>query len=518
MKAHFKIAFVCIVLTLFNCQKDDVVNQQTKQNEQNSGFITSKVDASQIERNTNLTKQLNSIKSKLKDEKADMQSKSVYSSTYDFIVDTDFATYIESQDSIYHSYTFPVYRTFETNLVENLLLTLQDDGTYGVVLMAYDLTAQEKEDLALGIQPNYEGKIATTVLEDFNTEALFSKFTTVDCVTAVYSYCNSTYNHPEGFFEDGTKCNAYTEQVVSYCSGGAGDGYTYYSGEVSNLNEEGDSSAGSGGVNSGNVATQPFYSPQPWQAIAKCVVFSLDNADGLTYLMNNKPIAKEIENFLDDNCTNESQEFSLEIVDAGVNNSLLTPFPFLQYPESEAENYKRDYPKFTNFLKNEIVDIKNDQNVIDALTQIGIITEEQIIEHLTWDKGPIVRLTDLGPTDNILGRYNPTPLGTTGASYGPNVIEINSRFAALFEQDAISDNPQYDLKAFKFFIAIVVLHEITHYADFHYTGNAFFEDNIETGELFEANVFYNLIVEGEGFEVTIGNFNETIQKYFLIKN
>ena len=120
----------------------------------------------------------------------------------------------------------------------------------------------------------------------------------------------------------------------------------------------------------------------------------------ITWLQDHKYQAGQINTFLqDNNCTAESQDFSREIIESGANNSLLTPVSFFyKYPVSETENYTRDYPKFTNFLKNEIIDIKNDQKqVINALTQIGIITEGQIRDHLTWGKGPIIRLSDLGP-------------------------------------------------------------------------------------------------------------------------
>lgn len=107
---------------------------------------------------------------------------------------------------------------------------------------------------------------------------------------------------------------------------------------------------------------------------------------------------------------------------------------------------------------------------------------------------------------------------TRSKSFGSNVTEINSYFVDLLEEDLSSDNPQYDIKALKFFIAIVILHEITHYADFQYEGNAYFENDVETGNLFEDNLFHDFTVYGEQVTLTIDNFTSIVQQYFLTKD
>tara|TARA_R110002050_G_C8931357_1_gene512005 strand:+ start:155 stop:2125 length:1971 start_codon:yes stop_codon:yes gene_type:complete len=74
------------------------------------------------------------------------QSKEVYSPENDFSVNTDEAMYTSYGD--YHSYTFEVFREEPNGLLENLLISLQKDGSYKSWLIAYTLDDSDFESIA----------------------------------------------------------------------------------------------------------------------------------------------------------------------------------------------------------------------------------------------------------------------------------------------------------------------------------------------------------------------------------
>ena len=82
---------------------------------------------------------------------------------------------IDTQEGLYityanlHSYTFPVYRDFDNGKLENLVLSSQSDGSYKVKLLIYNLTAQEKIDMAIGRLKGIQNPIVTIPIQNFDT-------------------------------------------------------------------------------------------------------------------------------------------------------------------------------------------------------------------------------------------------------------------------------------------------------------------------------------------------------------
>jgi hypothetical protein len=113
-----------ISLLLYNCEKE-VINTEQEVIDK-SKYSVSEIGFSKVQKNTNLIQKLDELtKKKKKVQSKNTHSKSVYSSEYDFTVNTDFGKYLESKDRKYHSYTFPVTRKIDNGLLENLLVTLQ---------------------------------------------------------------------------------------------------------------------------------------------------------------------------------------------------------------------------------------------------------------------------------------------------------------------------------------------------------------------------------------------------------
>ena len=151
MKNKFKniaklgILLFGISVTIMSCQKDDQANAPI----QHQGKEILKVRTlknNEISINTKLVSKLQTILS-VKDTKqiSGVQNREVYNSQYDFYIDTDIANYIEND--IGHSYTFPIYRAVQNTLTENLLLALQEDGSYKAFLIAYNFTDIQKEQV-----------------------------------------------------------------------------------------------------------------------------------------------------------------------------------------------------------------------------------------------------------------------------------------------------------------------------------------------------------------------------------
>lgn len=72
----------------------------------------------------------------------------------------------------------------------------------------------------------------------------------------------------------------------------------------------------------------------------------------------------------------ERIDFAMDIIDAGMDGTLITVSPFVKYPPGS--NYASQYPELTNYLKNEFPQLINDDLIVNALIQYGSLSEQQI--------------------------------------------------------------------------------------------------------------------------------------------
>ena len=129
------------------------------------------------------------------------------------------------------------------------------------------------------------------------------------------------------------------------------------------------------------------------------------------------------------------------------------------------------------------------------------MSEEQVIEMLTYGKGPLVQVADLrfkpdgtprlAPQGDIL--YKSTPNGRV-CNINSVVIRLDVNITIPFLEKA---ETRSDYLAGKFLIESVIYHESTHY------GNALIHQNIngcytESGKAFEISVY--------GEDVNYGNY------------
>ncbi|HET8809922.1 MAG TPA: hypothetical protein VFM65_06610 [Flavobacteriaceae bacterium] len=124
-----------------SCEKDEI---ELTQNSATSAFSPKikvyDITKDDLENNPALMRKLKEIRF-LEKNKANDSGKNVPIEGYGFTVVTDYGKYIEIGD--HRSYTFLVVREEENGLLENLILTLEEDGTYSAVLLKYDLTESQ---------------------------------------------------------------------------------------------------------------------------------------------------------------------------------------------------------------------------------------------------------------------------------------------------------------------------------------------------------------------------------------
>ncbi|MDY7395718.1 hypothetical protein UMM65_10725 [Aureibaculum sp. 2210JD6-5] len=65
---------------------------------------------------------------------------------------------------------------------------------------------------------------------------------------------------------------------------------------------------------------------------------------------------------------NGSELSFVEIVEAGVNGTLISVAPFFKYPEGS--NYASQYPKLTEYLKNKMPNIKDIPLIVNTIRDI----------------------------------------------------------------------------------------------------------------------------------------------------
>lgn len=225
-KNYFKLGVLLlgISLTLVNCQKDDDIAIRKEDSFSKSRFSISKILTSEIFKNKSLINKLNKIDEvKKRKLETSISNREVYSSLYDFTINTDYANYLEDSESSYHSYTFPISRNVGTPYVENLLFSLQEDGTYKTSIVTYNVTNDEKESLNHGLPVDLEGKISFTEIDGDNLLIdIFGKF---GCTYSIEEYCNCNVHPNENGFS-GCHSSCYeiivSESCVVDTSGGAG--------------------------------------------------------------------------------------------------------------------------------------------------------------------------------------------------------------------------------------------------------------------------------------------------------
>ncbi|HLV38785.1 hypothetical protein [Xanthomarina sp.] len=312
------------MIGFFSCQKEDdsfIKQEHTSQTSRTKYSIT-KIDYQTVQQNNRLVNSITKIKEQTGTKGSSSQNRLVHSSTYDFYIDTDVATYMENANGSYHSYTFPVIRDNPSVALENILFSLQADGTYKVSLVSYNLSESEKEALFNGQFVDLTNKAS---IETIDSQALIDEtLASMDqgnCTTLIITYC-SHGNHPEGY-DNGSPCPGYEIMFASVCSGGSNtDPDNPDNSDV----PDGENNPG-GGVpndtnNNTNDATSPTYNIPYEQNLIECLgLNSVENANLVVSNWINNPDnfiqMRDVSSYVDrNNCSTEAQSFAMEAIEA----------------------------------------------------------------------------------------------------------------------------------------------------------------------------------------------------------
>jgi len=485
-----------ISFLLLNCEKEEIVQFE---NQQTFSKTYKVISLEKIERLKLVILNIKKVKPIKQDE---------------FTKDLSFLNAIENlntdeisqytNETGYSSYSFKFNNVEEGAInFENLqLLETTNDG-YIAYILSYEPNPDWYYDnlnsdgtLNLDIS-TYEGELTKYSLEreviwtTKNTGEVQAKgsggFATF-CTYSLVSACNM-----EDYDCGGSECG-YTveESCTTVYVGGSGTG---------DNPENGDTSDGTGGSNTSdegpcnNVEGTPIVDDQPLSGIDGGCAPNNNNGtsnnntlqtfyQGLSpaqqsFLSSNQAIYNQIGDYLNNNSF-APQAISIAgyMVNAGMNNTLVTVSPFFKYPDGS--DYAAQYPEFTYLIKEYIPSFKNNIHLINTITQLTNISAEDVVKNLTWDKGPEIHIEDLGYSPDgsqIKGKFNPSE---------PDKIYIDKDLVDYLENFAIANGETNELGAIRALVTFsVCLHELVHYADYDFDGLMQGNVNLELGLLFE---------------------------------
>ncbi len=181
IKTIFLVFIIAIAFT--NCETDsDLDKKQIQINK--LPYLTAEKNFKEIENNSNLITQLDNIQNNSNDSQDNTSSgaKVVFLSSYNFYVDTDDVNFLENLDGTYHSYTFPIYKldSDQNNLIQNLLFSFNTENSdYDTFIVTYNLTENERENLANNISVDLDDKVSMEYLRNFNSDIILDPLTVV---------------------------------------------------------------------------------------------------------------------------------------------------------------------------------------------------------------------------------------------------------------------------------------------------------------------------------------------------
>ncbi|WP_417196631.1 hypothetical protein [Bizionia sp.] len=184
-----------ISLLLVNCQKDDnFQNIEIKEEVVIRPITVSSIQRNQILENKKVWNNIEKLETELTKFNTSSQNRTVYSNGNGLTINTEFATFIEFENG-YHSYTFLVNNTPEGEGLRNVLLSLQEDGSYKGFLVHYSITDQEIELIGNGQAVDFGDRFTMTEIQSEFSEQLFSKILYQDNCT-ILEYVPDTCSGP----------------------------------------------------------------------------------------------------------------------------------------------------------------------------------------------------------------------------------------------------------------------------------------------------------------------------------
>lgn len=205
---------------------------------------------------------------------------------------------------------------------------------------------------------------------------------------------------------------------------------------------------GYGGGSGGGSSHTPYLT-------AKQVFTNSLTPSQQAYMISNPSFASSIYYFLELKGYANGTVMAKEIINASINNTLISPFPFFKYPPGSI--YTTVYPKLTEYLKNKMPLLKNNQYIINKLKQYSELSEERIITDLVWGQGPTIYVEQL---NGFCADCDEDTYGVFKASQ-PDRLYIDIDFVVMLE----NSEPGPQGNALAFLLGVTILHEYVHLGD-----------------------------------------------------
>lgn len=194
MKNYLKIGILLFGISFFlwSCEKEDFFKESTEKNIPKKLTIK-KIGKTEIKQNKRIAKHLSEFR---KEKVRSLSAKNTKDENTGLEINTDYATYIELADG-YHSYTFPVTNTPQGEGLQNVLLSLQTDGTYKEYLTHYEISQQEIELLNSGNEIDLKDKYSITEIASEFADNYFNKVIYQDACMIINwtpNTCSSGYH------------------------------------------------------------------------------------------------------------------------------------------------------------------------------------------------------------------------------------------------------------------------------------------------------------------------------------
>ena len=328
------------MIGVFSCQKEDdsfIKQEHTPQTSKTKYSIT-KIDYQTVQQNNRLVNSITKIKEQTGTKGSSTQNRLVHSSTYNFYIDTDVATYMENANGSYHSYTFLVIRDNPTVALENILFSLQADGTYKVSIVSYDITESEREALLNRQYIDLTNKIAKEDIDGLElVDDVFNKEVQTSFTWSYVCECDIS-EHIGGVDPNtGNLCNCVGIQIsITNGTGENNDGNNPGGFPDNNENPheypdnsdvpDGENNPGGGVPDSPTTteeeATTPVVTIPYAQNLIDC--FGLDDYENANldvsewiYESDNFFQMRDVSSYVDrNNCSTEAQSFAMEAIEA----------------------------------------------------------------------------------------------------------------------------------------------------------------------------------------------------------
>ncbi|WP_407490338.1 hypothetical protein [Elizabethkingia anophelis] len=157
---------------------------------------------------------------------------------------------------------------------------------------------------------------------------------------------------------------------------------------------------------------------------------------------------------------------------------------------------QQKYLRFTEMVRGLKSYVQNNSNILESLVKISGLTKAQVLDKLTFGKGPLINIVSNLKDKNgniVYGKF---------MYKDPSSIYMNETYISKLE-NATTD---IDIEASTFLLAVTVLHEFVHYGN-NVTGN-FPAGGKEAGKLFENEVYGVVITEENATDYIISFKNK----------